>query len=72
MTKKLSVAAFLLGAITVVWMGKAFIGSNLMALAVTAVIGAVYVAGFVELYRFQQATSTLSNALLNLRRNKLN
>jgi hypothetical protein len=66
MTKPLSAAAFFLGAIIVVWMGLAFVGSNLLALAVTVVIGAVYAAGFVEMFRYQQATATLSNALNDL------
>ncbi len=63
MTRSLSAAAFLLGAIIVVWMGLAFVGSNLLALIVTVVIAVVYCVGFIELLRFQQATSMLSDAL---------
>ena len=63
MTKKLSFAAFLLGAAAIIWMGAGFIGSNGLALCVTAMIAAAYTVGFAELLRFQQATATLSCAL---------
>ncbi len=63
MTRMLSVAAFILGAIIVVWMGLSFMGANLLAFVVTGVIGAVYIIGFMELMRFQRDTDTLDNAL---------
>lgn len=63
MTRILSTLAFLLGAIAVIWMGSAFIGTNTLALTVVAIIAAVYTVGFVELLRFQHATSNLLNAL---------
>jgi len=66
MTRVLSVVAFLLGGIIVLWMGASFMGSNALAFAVTAVIAAVYIIGFTELRRFQQATRTLSNALASI------
>ena len=56
-------AAFLVGALAIVWVGAAFIGSSLLALAMTAIIGAVYVFGALELHRFRQATSGLTAAL---------
>lgn len=59
-------AAFLLGAVAVVWMAAGFVGSDLLALSVTVVIGAVYILGFVELYQFRQATVTLDSALANI------
>ncbi len=63
MNKQLFNIAFLLGALAVVWVGAGFIGSSLLALAMTMLIGAVYVAGALELHRFRQATSTLATAL---------
>ncbi|HXE40610.1 MAG TPA: DUF802 domain-containing protein, partial [Azonexus sp.] len=55
--------AFLLGLVAVLWVGVGYIGSSPLALVMTAVIGAVYVAGAMELRRFDQATSTLARAL---------
>ncbi|MBR9913046.1 MAG: DUF802 domain-containing protein [Gammaproteobacteria bacterium] len=66
MTRILSAAAFLLGAIIVVWMGSAFVGSNLLALIVTLVIAAVYCVGYGELWRYQQTTASLAHALHGL------
>jgi succinate dehydrogenase hydrophobic anchor subunit len=63
MTRTLSIAAFVLGAIIVLWMGSSFMGSNLLAFIVTGVIAIVYVIGFMELMRFQQETRTLDHAL---------
>ncbi len=56
-------AAFLAGALAIVWVGAAFIGSSWLALAMTAIIGAVYGFGALELRRFRQATSGLTAAL---------
>ncbi len=63
LNKHLFAIAFLLGALGVVWVGIGFIDSSVLALAVTAIIGAVYVFGALELHRFRQATSTLASAL---------
>lgn len=63
MTRILSIAAFVLGAAIVVWMGFSFMGSNILAFVVTGVIGIVYVIGFVELMKFQRDSNTLENAL---------
>jgi hypothetical protein len=63
MGKKSFSGAFFLGALTLVWIGAGFIGSNVLALAVTAIIGAVYGFGALELHRFRQATSALSSTL---------
>lgn len=63
MTRHLSIAAFLLGAIIVLWMGASFIRNNPLALLVTLVIAAVYAAGFAELWLYQRATTTLDQAL---------
>jgi hypothetical protein len=63
MNRHAMTAAFLVGALAIVWVGAAFIGSSLLALAMTAIIGAVYVFGALELRRFRQATSGLTAAL---------
>ncbi len=55
--------AFFLGASTVLWVGAGFSGSHILALAMTAAIGAVYAFGAFELHRFRQATTALLGAL---------
>ncbi|MDB5851061.1 MAG: hypothetical protein JWP29_4813 [Rhodoferax sp.] len=56
-------AAFAIGLATVGWVGYGFIGSSGLALAMTAVIAAVYVLGAWELKQFRAATASLSAAL---------
>lgn len=63
MKKQMFTGAFLLGAMAVVWVGTGFIGSHLLALTMTLLIGAVYVFGALELRQYRQATATLSSAL---------
>lgn len=63
MTKFLFAAAFLLGASVVLWIGAGFIGSDILALTVTVIIGAVYVIGFIEQLQFRQATLSLTRGL---------
>lgn len=63
MTRISSFIAFFLGAVVVAWMGSSFIHSNALALLVTLLIAGAYTAGFVELLRYQQATTTLEQAL---------
>ena len=55
--------SFVLGAAIVFWMGAGFIDTDPLALTVTCIIGAVYTIGFIELIKFRQATSTLTQAL---------
>ncbi|MEP6390658.1 MAG: hypothetical protein ABJ056_12110 [Halioglobus sp.] len=57
---------FLLGVCAIIWMGLSFIGTDLLALTVTGAIAAVYVLGFVELFKYRQATATLTDALAEL------
>jgi hypothetical protein len=64
MNKNLITAAFFLGAIAIVWVGAGFIGTSMLALAMTLVIGAVYGLGALELHRFRQATAALRSALM--------
>lgn len=63
MNRHFFAGAFLLGALAVVWVATGFFGSNLLALSMTAIIGAVYAFGALELHRFRQATTTLTTAL---------
>lgn len=53
----------MLGAIAVFWIGFIFFDSNALAFTVTAVIGGVYSIGCVELFKFRNATHTLTKAL---------
>lgn len=63
MNRHLFTLAFFLGALGIVWVGVGFIDSSFLALAMTAIIGAVYAFGAFELRQFRQATATLSAAL---------
>lgn len=63
MKKHLFTAAFVLGAAAVVWVGSGFVGTNMLALTMTAIMGAVYGFGALELRQFRQATATLATAL---------
>lgn len=66
MSRLLFAGAFLLGALVVAWIGAGFIHSNALALAVTAVIGVVYLIGFAELYQFRRVTDSLGRGLTAL------
>ena len=48
------------------WVGAGYVGSNPLALAVTMLVGACYLAGTLELHRYSQATSTLARAVTDL------
>jgi hypothetical protein len=63
MNKLLFNLAFVTGALAVIWVGFGFIDSSALAMAMTALIFAVYLAGAVELHRFRQATASLTMAL---------
>jgi hypothetical protein len=63
MNRHLFTVAALLGALAILWAGIGFIDTSLLALAMTALIGAVYAYGAIELHRFRQATATLAAAL---------
>ena len=66
MTKILFNLAFVIGAFAVIWVGFGFIDSSTLAMAMTALIFAVYLAGAVELHRFRHATATLTTALKSI------
>ncbi|CAJ5075205.1 Methyl-accepting chemotaxis protein [Burkholderia pseudomallei] len=57
---------FFAGLAAVCWIGAGYAVSNPVALAVTLVIAAGYLAGALELRRYRQATSTLAQAVAAL------
>ena len=59
-------AAFALGLAAVLWVAHGYIGASPLALTMTLLIAAVYGAGGLELWRFQQATARLRGALAAL------
>lgn len=63
MNRSICAAAFVVGLAAVIWVGAGYIGANPLALAMTALIGAVYLTGAFELFRFQRATTALNRAL---------
>ncbi len=66
MNKHLFTVAFLLGALGIIWIGAGFANSSILALLMTAVIGAVYGFGAFELHQFRRATSSLHSALTTI------
>ena len=66
MNRNVFTGAFVLGAIAVIWVAVGFAGSNHLALLITAVIGAVYGFGALELRRFSEVTATLVTALRSI------
>ncbi|KVD69790.1 hypothetical protein WS62_13595 [Burkholderia sp. ABCPW 14] len=61
-----NLAVFFAGLAAVCWIGAGYAVSNPLALAVTMVIAACYLAGAFELRRYQQATATLVRAVADL------
>lgn len=66
MKKSVMAGVFGAGLAAVVWVAWGFVGSSPLALAMTAVIGAVYVLGAGELLRFRSATVSLEVALAGM------
>ncbi|AHV92105.1 DUF802 domain-containing protein [Bordetella holmesii] len=66
MTRILHLIVFLVGLAAIGWIGVGYLGSNPLALSVTALIGVCYLAGALELLRYQQATRSLTHALERL------
>lgn len=60
---RLDLVVFLAGLAVLCWIGVGYAGSNPLALAVTLLIGACYVAGALELHRYRQRTSSLAQAV---------
>ncbi|MEH6588802.1 MAG: hypothetical protein V7746_01025, partial [Halioglobus sp.] len=63
MTRLIFALAFALGVAAIVWTASIFIGSNNLALAVTAMIAVAFALGFYELANFRGATASLLTAL---------
>lgn len=63
MNKLLFSALFALGLAVVGWVGSGFVGSNPLALLMTALIAGVYGVGALELHRYRGATASLATAL---------
>lgn len=63
MNKSVMAAIFAVGLAVVGWVGWGFVGYSPLALAMTAVIGGVYVLGAYELIQFRAATAALKTAL---------
>jgi len=66
MTKLLFGGAFVLGALAILWIGRIFLGSDILGLSFTVLIGLVYAGGAWELLLFRKATFGLNNALSGL------
>ncbi|MET4026140.1 uncharacterized protein YoxC [Marinobacter sp. MBR-99] len=60
MSKLFFTLAFAIGLAVVSWIGAGFIGSDLLALAFTGLIGTVYCLGFGELVNFRRQTRQLA------------
>ncbi|MGM0766595.1 MAG: DUF802 domain-containing protein [Pseudomonadota bacterium] len=63
MTRLYFFLAFALGLAVVAWIGHGFLGSDPLALTVTAIIAAVYGLGFAELIGFRRTTHQLAERL---------
>ncbi|HUH88166.1 MAG TPA: DUF802 domain-containing protein, partial [Pusillimonas sp.] len=72
MNRVIYLLVFVVGLAVALWVGAGYVGSNLLALAVTAIIVAAYSFGGLELLRFRQATQTLDNALSGVESGELN
>jgi len=66
MNRRLSLLAFALGLAAMGWIAAGYVGTSLLALAMTALIVAFYLMGGLELRRFHQATTSLNAALAGL------
>ena len=65
-SRHLATIAFAVGLGVVGWIGYGYLGSNLLALTITVLIAAFYLAGAMELRRFRGATAGLRTALADL------
>lgn len=57
------ILAFVLGLLAIGWVGVGFVGTSGTALAMTVLIGGVYLLGAQEVRRFRQTTASLAEAL---------
>lgn len=65
-THFLPLSVFLAGLAVVGWIAAGYLGANALALLFTLLIGACYVVGALELWRYRQATATLARAVADL------
>lgn len=65
-SRNLCIAAFTAGLVAVGWIAAGYVLSHPLAFAMTLLIGAIYVAGAMELRRFDQDTSALRQALADI------
>lgn len=63
---RIELVVFLAGLAAVLWIAAGYLGSNPLALAVTLLIGVCYLTGALELHRYNQATGTLTRAVMGL------
>jgi hypothetical protein len=57
MNRTLQLLVFLAGLAGIAWVGAGYVGTNVLALAVTALIAALYATGALELRRFARAAA---------------
>ncbi|HWU71355.1 MAG TPA: DUF802 domain-containing protein, partial [Pseudoxanthomonas sp.] len=57
---------FFAGLAVICWIGAGYLGSNPLGATVALVIGTCYVAGGIELHRYQRATASLDAAVAAL------
>ena len=60
---RIHLAVFVVGLAAVLWVAIGYAATNPLALVIALLIGACYVTGALELYRYQQATDTLIAAV---------
>ena len=66
MNRTLQLLVFLAGLAGIAWVGASYVGTNVLALAVTALIAALYATGSLELRRFARDTAALDQAVASL------
>lgn len=66
MNRKISLLAFWIGLIAILWVAYGYIGGSSIALGVSLLIAAVYLAGAQEMRRYQGNTQTLAAALTGI------
>jgi hypothetical protein len=66
MNRTLQLLVFLAGLAGIAWVGAGYVGTNVLALAVTALIAALYATGALELRRFARDTAALDQAVAAL------
>jgi hypothetical protein len=66
MNRNLSLFAFILGLLAVVWVAIGYLDGHTLAFSVSCIIAGVYVAGALEMRRFHDNTAALAQALRNI------